>query len=141
MEGVYFPAKDTNPTRWQQYAGPEPYQYYSREIGVWHENLATDRISCYFTVEWWGNRYAVAAARMSLSSTNDALGWGLKVESDMMPLPTLFGPTSGPFNIAGLGLRCTYTFTRPWFSDVIAREDVRIFGDGDSSYSLRWVQD
>ena len=141
MEGVFFPAKDTNPTRWQQFAGPEPYRYFSKEIGCWSENVIGDRIAADFTLEWWGNGYAIAAARMSLTGTNDAVGWGLDVESDMMPMPTLFGPTGGPFQIAGLALRSTYRFNRSIGSDRIAREDVRIFGDGDSSYNLRWVQD
>jgi len=141
MEGVYFPGRDTNPTRWQQFAGPEPYQSYSREIGTWSENLIGDRIAANFTLEWWGNGHAIAAARMALAGTNDAVGWGLDVESDMMPLPTLFGPTGGPFDIASLGVRCTYRFNRSIGSDRIAREDVRIFGDGASSRSLVWVQD
>jgi N-acetylmuramoyl-L-alanine amidase len=141
MEGVYFPARDTNPARWQQYAAPEPYQQYTHEIGTWSENLIGDRISANFTLEWWGNGYAVAAARLTLAGTNDAVGWGLNVETDMMPLPTLFGPTGGPFTIAGLGARLTYRFNRSIGSDLIAREDVRIYGDGDSSRRLQWLQD
>ncbi len=106
---------------------------YSRDIGTWVENGFTDRIAANFTLEWWGNGYAVAAARLTLAGTNDAPLWGLNVESDMMPLPTLFGPTGGPFTIAGLGVRLTYRFNRSFRSDMIAREDVRIYGDGDSS--------
>jgi hypothetical protein len=141
MEGVFFPARDTNPSRWQQYASPEPYRVYSRDIGTWVENGFSDRIAANFTLEWWGNGYAVAAARLTLAGTNDAPLWGLNVESDMMPLPTLFGPTGGPFTIAGLGVRLTYRFNRSFRSDIIAREDVRIYGDGDSSRGLTWVQD
>jgi N-acetylmuramoyl-L-alanine amidase len=141
MEGVYYPARDTKPDRWQQFASPEPYHVYSRDIGTWSENLIGDRIAANFTLEWWGNGYAVASARLTLAGTNDAVGWGLDVETDMMPLPTLFGPTGGPFSVAGLGVRCTYRFNRSIGSDLIAREDVRIFGDGDSSRSLRWLQD
>jgi hypothetical protein len=141
MEGVYFPARDTNPDRWQQYAAPEPYQQFSREIGAWSENLIGDRIAANFTLEWWGNGHAVAAARLTLAGTNDAVGWGLNVESDMMPMPALFGPAAGPLTIAGLGVRLTYRFNRSIGSDLIAREDVRIWGDGDSARGLHWLQD
>jgi hypothetical protein len=135
LAGIYFPGKDTNATRWQRYAGVEPYRRFTRPVEWWVENWIGDRIAARFDIDWWGNGHAMGPVRMSLASLNDAVGWGLVVETDIIATPSLFGPRGGPYTVAAVDVRLTYRFNRSIGSDVNRRIDLRLFGDGDHSYS------
>lgn len=93
-----------------------------------------DRIQAKFSVDWQFNGVSLGNVRIGNIGTEDAIGWGLKVEARIMNDAILHGPA------AALRINFNFRFTRAILSDKIATIELRLFADGTFSYSSNWEQ-
>jgi V8-like Glu-specific endopeptidase/cell wall-associated NlpC family hydrolase len=97
-----------------------------------------DEISAGFEIRWQYNGRSLGNVQISNVATNDAVGWGLKVEAQIMDDNIVY-PTSNP-TFAALRIRFNYTFSCVVGSDRLAFREIHLFANG--SYNLRgdWTQ-
>lgn len=102
------------------------------------ENHLGDRISAGFEINWQYNGKCVGNVMISNVATNDAVGWGLSVKAKIMDDNIVY-PRDNP-SFAALRVRFEYRFTRSIGGDLIAIQDVHLFGNGRYNTSGRWEQ-
>lgn len=105
----------------------------------WFENHLGDRISAGFEIIWQYNGKSVGNVLISNIATNDAVGWGLSVTARIMDDNIVY-PRDNP-TFAALKVRFEYHFTRFVGSDLIAIQDVHLFGNGRYNITGEWTQD
>jgi hypothetical protein len=133
MEGKMSPNDDKS---YETRGAFRPGSFWS-ETG-W-ENYLGDEISLRYEVNYEYNGFCVANVFPQTTRTNDAVGWGLNVEIEVMPVAQVFTGASGP--MAAVDIYHHYRFTRIIGSDHINIQRVRLFGDG-SRQTIRdeWTQ-
>ncbi|XZG68931.1 papain-like cysteine protease family protein [Chitinibacteraceae bacterium HSL-7] len=101
-------------------------------------NHLGDEISAGFEINWQYNGKSVGNVLISNVATNDAVGWGLSVKAKIMDDSIVY-PRDNP-TFAAIKVRFEYRFTRAIGSDLIAIQDVHLFGNGRHNVSGRWEQ-
>ncbi|MFZ5797123.1 MAG: hypothetical protein C4563_08540 [Desulfobulbus sp.] len=104
----------------------------------WFENHLGDRISAGFEINWQYNGKSVGNVLISNIATNDAVGWGLSVTGRIMDDNIVY-PRDNP-TFAALKVRFEYHFSRFVGSDLIAIQDVHLFGNGRYNVTGAWTQ-
>jgi hypothetical protein len=93
-----------------------------------------DRIQAKFSVDWQVNGLSLGNVRIGNIGTNDAIGWGLKVEAKIMDDNILYS------GAAALRVNFNFLFTHTLGSDSIAVVELHLFADGTYSSTSRWEQ-
>jgi hypothetical protein len=103
------------------------------EVGVG----VTDAIYADFEMEWQSNGHSVGNLTIKNTHTNDAIGWGLKVDAKINDDSTVY-----PGDVAAIRVTFQYRFSGPlWRSDAVALRDFTLFGDGTVKENSRWTQE
>jgi len=97
-----------------------------------------DEISAGFEIRWQFNGQSLGNVQVSNIRTNDAVGWGLNVVVRIMDDNIVY-PRERP-QFAALRVRLDYTFTRSLGSDVLAHQEVHLFGNGRHNLRHEWTQ-
>jgi hypothetical protein len=95
-----------------------------------------DDISAWFSIDWQYNGLSLGNVRISNIGTNDAVGWSLRVNAQIMDDNILYEPGG----CAALRIRLHYHFDRSIGSEHIAITDVHLYGDGSHEIASQWVQ-
>ncbi|HEY0723797.1 MAG TPA: hypothetical protein VGD41_07440, partial [Pyrinomonadaceae bacterium] len=98
------------------------------------ENQIGDRIQAKFSVDWQFNGLSLGNVRIGTIGTNDAFGWGLKVEARIMDDNIVYG------RAAALRINFNFRFTRAILSDLIALVELHLFADGTFASTSKWEQ-
>lgn len=101
-------------------------------------NYLGDETSAGFEIRWQFNGRSLGNVQISLSRTNDAVGWGLQVHARIMDDAIVY-PRQSP-SFAAIRVRFDYRFTRAVGSDVLAHQEVHLFGNGRHNVSGEWTQ-
>jgi V8-like Glu-specific endopeptidase len=102
------------------------------------ENLLSDTISAGLEIRWQFDGVSLGNVQVSAIRTNDALGWGLRVTAHIMDDNIVYPSTQPTF--AALRVRVEYTFSRPVGSDILAFQEVHLFGNGRYNVGGDWTQ-
>ncbi|WP_044398250.1 hypothetical protein [Lacinutrix sp. Hel_I_90] len=124
MEGSKLPSDDTsfqNKGVWQK----KTIRVYKK-----FENYATDEISAKFDLSFKYNGYGVGYIDMDHVESNDAIGWGLKVEAKLMADPQNYTSNNGGQSMSMIEVTFNYRFSRSIGSDVIKIQRYKLYGDG-----------
>lgn len=101
-------------------------------------NYLGDEISAGFEIRWQFNGRSLGNVQIALSRSNDAVGWGLQVHARIMDDAIVY-PRQSP-SFAAIRVRFDYRFTRAVGSDVLAHQEVHLFGNGRHNISGEWTQ-
>ena len=94
------------------------------------ENLARDQQSADFKVEYQHNGHSLGNIIVHTTGTNDAFGWKLAVEQDIVIRDDL--STGGENPVVAAEVSFTYRHTAPIRNDIIKRARVLLFADGSA---------
>lgn len=116
-----------------------PWTTKTFDADCWSENPIGDRISAKFEVRFRYNGNSVGYITIQNTGTNDAVGWGLDVNTTIMPDPQAY-KIKGKQPIAAVELTFNYRFTRSIGADKIYVQRLTLKGNGDVGEYSRWTQ-
>jgi uncharacterized protein YycO len=137
LDGVKYPNDDPNQ------AGSGSFQDKQVTIeGPWVENLLGDRIQANFRVRWQYDGRALGNVEIVQVGTNDAAGWGLKVNANIVNDSRVYRATDGGGEtFAAIRVNFSHHFSRWPLSDVIAHAYLMLYGNGAYDLQTEWTQE
>lgn len=105
----------------------------------WFENKLGDRISASVDVAFQHNGYYVGSVAVLPVNTNDALGWALRVDGQLIRDNNAY-TLNGKGPAARVDVVLTYTFSNPITNDRVYRERWSLYGDGSTAVEGKWLQ-
>ena len=132
LQGVKHPGDDAART------GTANFRTIVTPVKGWPvvESGLSDQIYADFEIEWQCNGHSVGNVTIKNVHANDAVGWGLKVQSTINDDNIVYQGDQ-----AGLRVTFNYRFSRTIGSDAIAIRDFTLYADGTFHEDSRWTQE
>lgn len=108
-------------------------------VGHFTTGGLVDDITATFEVRWQYNGRSLGNVGIGVLTSNDAVGWGLRVTAEIHDDAQTYTRPNIP-TFAGIRLRFTYRFDRMIGSDKIGIRDLHLYGDGTWRETSRWTQ-
>ena len=104
------------------------------------ENGIGDGIYAEFEIRYQYDGRSIGNITITNTKTNDAVGWGLDVDVQIMDDDAPYMRAGAPASFAAMKVQFYWKFNRFIGSDFIGITDFTLYGDGTYAMSSRWTQ-